>query len=75
MSKAEKTAVVLLAAGQSERFGRDKTRLVLDGETLIERHIRQSSNVSDAVIIVANSKNRELIKQDALVGKRPLNPT
>ncbi len=67
MSKAEKTAVVLLAAGQSERFGRDKTRLVLDGETLIERHIRQSSNVSDAVIIVANSKNRELIKQDALV--------
>ncbi|MDJ0824152.1 MAG: nucleotidyltransferase family protein [Rhodobacter sp.] len=62
---------ILLAAGQSKRFGRDKTRLVLDGETLLERHIRQISPIASRVAVVANAQNRASIEADPAVRQHP----
>lgn len=59
-----KGAAILLAAGRSQRFGRDKTRLVLDGETLLERHVRQLGDAADELIVVANVDNRASITAD-----------
>jgi dTDP-glucose pyrophosphorylase len=54
---------LLLAAGRSERLGIDKPTLELNGEMLVERHLRQlrAAGVSDATI-VCHSGNEALIR-------------
>lgn len=46
-------AAVLLAAGRSARMGRDKTAIRIDGERLVDRHLRQlrSVGVTEAVVV------------------------
>ena len=45
-------SVIILAGGESRRFGRDKTSVVLGGETLLERAVRRLSSLGEEVIIV-----------------------
>jgi dTDP-glucose pyrophosphorylase len=54
---------VLLAGGRSERVGTDKPTLELNGEILVERHLRQlrAAGVKDAVI-VCHPGNEALIR-------------
>ena len=54
---------LLLAAGRSERLGIDKPTLQLNGEMLVERHLRQlrAAGVSD-VVIVCHPGNEALIR-------------
>jgi len=42
---------VILAGGTSRRIGRDKSQLILDGETLIARTVRTLSALSDDVVV------------------------
>lgn len=53
---------ILLAAGRSIRMGRDKTALTLDGESLVERHVRQlrGAGIED-LIAVCNPDNQRAI--------------
>jgi CTP:molybdopterin cytidylyltransferase MocA len=55
---------VLLAGGGSTRMGRDKAGLEIDGETLVERHLRQlrGAGVTDPVV-VCNAANHEVIRR------------
>ena len=43
--------VVILAGGQSRRMGRDKLRLTLEGETLLERALRRYGEVFPRVLV------------------------
>ena len=43
--------VVILAGGQSRRMGRDKLRLTLAGETLLERAVRRYSEAFPRVLV------------------------
>ena len=54
---------ILLAGGRSERLGIDKPTLELNGEMLVERHLRQlrTGGVKNAVI-VCHPGNEELIR-------------
>src|SRR5262249_45747402 len=54
---------ILLAAGRSERVGIDKPTFKLNGEMLVERHLRQlrAAGVDDATI-VCHSGNEALIR-------------
>ena len=54
---------ILLAGGRSERVGIDKPTLQLNGEILVERHLRQlrAAGVKDAVI-VCHPGNEALIR-------------
>jgi molybdopterin-guanine dinucleotide biosynthesis protein A len=47
----------ILAGGQSRRMGTEKSRLVLDGETFVERIARQLSDVTRSVKIVGDNLN------------------
>ena len=49
------TPVIILAGGKSSRMGTDKTRLLYNGETLLERAYRRFSAAFDEVFISANS--------------------
>lgn len=55
---------ILLAGGRSVRVGIDKPTLQLNGETLVERHLRQlrTAGVQNAVI-VCHPENEALIRQ------------
>lgn len=48
--------VLILAAGASVRMGRAKQLLVMQGETLLERTIRQARALSDSVWVVTGSR-------------------
>ena len=43
--------VVILAGGQSRRMGRDKLRLTLGGETLLQRALRRYGEVFPRVLV------------------------
>jgi len=49
---------VILAGGRSTRMGRDKSRLRLDGETLVERAVGRLAPLFDEVLVVADSADR-----------------
>ena len=49
---------VVLCGGQSRRMGRDKARLVLEGETLVSRAIRALDAVSDEVVLATGERPR-----------------
>jgi molybdopterin-guanine dinucleotide biosynthesis protein A len=50
-----KLSGAILAGGKSRRMGRDKSQLVLGGETLIARAVRTLGAVCDDLIIVTNT--------------------
>ncbi|HEY3425694.1 MAG TPA: molybdenum cofactor guanylyltransferase [Negativicutes bacterium] len=45
---------IILAGGRSLRMGQDKTLLLFNNETLIERTIKELQNVVDEIIIASN---------------------
>jgi molybdopterin-guanine dinucleotide biosynthesis protein A len=45
-------SVIILAGGKSSRFGRDKTSVLLGGETLLERTARRLSALFEEIIVV-----------------------
>lgn len=45
-------SVIILAGGKSSRFGRDKTSVMLGGETLLERTARRLSALFEEIIVV-----------------------
>jgi molybdopterin-guanine dinucleotide biosynthesis protein A len=59
----ESMIAILLAGGRSERVGIDKPTLHLNGEMLVERHLRQlrGAGVTEAVI-VCHLGNEALIR-------------
>jgi len=48
-------SVAILAGGKSRRMGRDKSQLVLNGETLVARAVRTLSALSGDVILVTST--------------------
>jgi choline kinase len=55
---------ILLAGGRSSRAGTDKPTLELNGETLVERHLRQLRNVGvTRALTVCNAENEAIIRQ------------
>ncbi|MFJ3097930.1 NTP transferase domain-containing protein [Streptomyces hydrogenans] len=60
------TTAILLAAGHGTRLGRDKPTLVLAGETLLQRHMRQARTAgARSFIIVTNNGNRTAVADHA----------
>ena len=55
------TAIVILAAGPSSRFGSPKQNLNYKGETLLQLAIKNALAVSETVLVVLGA-NRELIE-------------
>ncbi|RYU92511.1 nucleotidyltransferase family protein [Mucilaginibacter terrigena] len=55
------TSIVILAAGSSSRFGSPKQNLVFDGQTLLQRAIKNALAVTEIVIVVLGA-NREDIE-------------
>lgn len=53
MGSSYRLSVVVLAGGQSRRMGRDKARLVVQGEPLILRVVRRVKGVADEVLVVS----------------------
>ncbi len=52
-STTYRLSVLVLAGGQSRRMGRDKARLVVQGEPLILRVVRRVKQVADEVLVVS----------------------
>ena len=52
------TTIIILAGGQSRRMGRDKLRLTLSGEALLERAVRRFSAGFPAVRVSTGSPER-----------------
>src|SRR5262245_19965620 len=48
--------VAILAGGRSQRMGRDKSMLVLEGRTLLERTVDVAREVSDRVFVVGRTQ-------------------
>jgi molybdopterin-guanine dinucleotide biosynthesis protein A len=48
-------SVAILVGGKSRRMGRDKSRLVLQGETLVARAVRTLAPLTDDLILVTNT--------------------
>lgn len=46
---------IVLAGGHSSRMGRDKTLLIYNNETLIQRTVRKLQTVADEIIIASNN--------------------
>ncbi|MDT8899815.1 molybdenum cofactor guanylyltransferase [Anaeroselena agilis] len=46
---------IVLAGGRSSRMGRDKTLLVVENETLIERTVKELRRITDEIIIASNA--------------------
>ncbi|AJF70327.1 NTP transferase domain-containing protein [Streptomyces vietnamensis] len=60
------TTAILLAAGHGTRLGRDKPTLVLAGETLLQRHMRQARAAGTrSFIIVTNEDNQAAVADHA----------
>ncbi len=55
MVEKGKLSGVILAGGKSQRMGRDKSHLILSGETLVARAVRTLETLSDDVIVVTNA--------------------
>jgi len=55
MAETGEFSGVILAGGKSRRMGRDKSHLLLSGETLVARAVRTLEALSDDVIVVANT--------------------
>src|SRR4051812_26945230 len=55
------TAIVILAAGPSSRFGSPKQNVNYKGETLLQLAIRNALAVSETILVVLGA-NRELIE-------------
>ncbi len=54
---------ILLAAGRSMRMGRDKPTILLNGETLVERHLRQLRGVGcERAVVICNGENEAGIR-------------
>ena len=51
-------AGVILAGGKSRRMGRDKSLLMLQGETLVARTVRTLAQLSDDLILVTNTPDQ-----------------
>jgi molybdopterin-guanine dinucleotide biosynthesis protein A len=51
-------SVVVLAGGHSERLGRDKSLLELDGEPLLARAVQRLGALSDDLVVVTNDAPR-----------------
>lgn len=49
---------IILAGGRSSRMGRDKTFILYDNETLIERTVRKLQNFVDEIIIASNNTEK-----------------
>ncbi len=49
---------IILAGGRSSRMGRDKTLLMVENETLIERTVKELSEVTDDIIIASNATDK-----------------
>jgi len=53
------TAGAILAGGQARRFGgRDKSRLIVDGRSIIERQVELLRSVTDEVFLVGHDPER-----------------
>ena len=63
----KRIAAVVAAAGESRRMGESKLRLVLGGESILQRVIREISKVAFAEIIVVLGSDREAL-QETLAG-------
>ncbi len=51
-------SAIVLAGGQSSRFGRDKSLLVLDGQPLLAQIVDRLATLSDDLIVVTNRPER-----------------
>jgi molybdopterin-guanine dinucleotide biosynthesis protein A len=51
-------SVVVLAGGRSERLGKNKALLVMDGQPLLARTVQRLAALSDDLIVVANDTPR-----------------
>lgn len=52
-------AVAIMAGGKSQRMGRDKAELEIDGQTLLDRLIDQANMVSDTVLVIGRTDSRD----------------
>lgn len=59
-----KTAILILAAGNSSRLGKPKQMLGYKDSTLLKNTIAEASLVSEAKIIVITGANHQLIEED-----------
>jgi molybdenum cofactor guanylyltransferase len=57
--RAHPVAAAILAGGQARRFGgQDKSRLVVDGRTIIVRQVEILQRITAEVFVVANARDR-----------------
>ncbi len=59
-------AAIVLAAGHGTRLGGRKSRLVIDGEALVLRHVRRFADVGARTVVVAHPEDVELVNGVAL---------
>ena len=64
IARMEPTACIILAAGDSTRFGSPKALAVFDGETFIHRAIKAAQLVGAEKIIVISGEHDEKIRED-----------
>jgi molybdopterin-guanine dinucleotide biosynthesis protein A len=61
-------SIAILAGGQATRFGgRDKSALVVDGRTILERQIAELSSLSDDMLIVGGPVARPFQSRDVRI--------
>ena len=53
-----KLTAVILAGGKSSRFGQDKTKLCLDGKTLVEHQVELCRQFCSELIVVSNQPGK-----------------
>ena len=51
-----KASGIILAGGQGSRMGRDKTLMLYQGETMVERTVRELRQAVDEIVIVVKDK-------------------
>jgi molybdenum cofactor cytidylyltransferase len=61
----EKTAIIILAAGNSSRLGTPKQLLRYKNKTLLETAIAEASLVPNAIIFVVTGANHDVIQNEA----------